>query len=59
LRGNELGAFFRGFQRSAFRLGVLPAYDMEGEREEFQRFLVGENPPPGLRYGWLDLFREM
>jgi hypothetical protein len=55
LRSDELGAMFRDFQRSAFRLETLPAYNMAGEQDEYQRFLAGEKPPVDLHYGWLDL----
>lgn len=55
LRSDELGALFRNFQRSAFRLETLPAYNMAGEQEEYQKFLAGEKPPADLHYGWLDI----
>lgn len=55
LRSEELGALFRTFQRSAFRLETLPAYNVASEQDEFDRFLAGEKAPDDLHYGWLDI----
>jgi hypothetical protein len=36
---------FATFERSAFRLQLLPVYDVSEEQEEFKRFLAGDSPP--------------
>jgi hypothetical protein len=45
LTGEEFGALFERFERTAFRLETLAVYDVEEEREEFAAFLAGEPMP--------------
>lgn len=46
LDGDQFGRLFESFERSAFRLETLPVYDVEEEREEFEKFLAGEPMGP-------------
>lgn len=46
LRGNEFGRLFESFKRDAFRFETLDVYDVEDEKEEFEKFLAGEPMPP-------------
>ncbi|MBT2488118.1 hypothetical protein J7E96_06165 [Streptomyces sp. ISL-96] len=46
LSGEEFGALFDTFERTAFRLETLDEYDVEEEREEIARFLAGEGMGP-------------
>ncbi|MEU9146212.1 DUF6879 family protein [Streptomyces sp. NPDC048349] len=46
LSGEEFGRLFETFQQTAFRLETLSVYDVEEEREEFERFLAGEDMGP-------------
>lgn len=39
LDGEQWRSFFDAFQRTAFRLETYPAYDVDSEREEYERFL--------------------
>jgi hypothetical protein len=54
--GPEWGALFTGFTRSAFRLETFQHYTAPDEREEFARFLAGEEPQPELTW-WTELAR--
>lgn len=46
LSGDEFGRLFETFKRTAFRLETLSVYDVEEEREEFERFLAGGDMGP-------------
>jgi len=46
LRGEEFGRLFESFERDAFRFETLATYDVEEEKEEFEKFLAGEPMPP-------------
>ncbi|MER0241310.1 DUF6879 family protein [Streptomyces sp. HSW2009] len=46
LAGEEFGRLFEDFERTAFRLETLDAYDVEEEREEIARFLAGADMGP-------------
>jgi uncharacterized protein DUF6879 len=46
LSGEEFGRLFETFKRTAFRLETLSVYDVEEEREEFERFLAGGDMGP-------------
>lgn len=46
LASEEFGRLFETFERTAFRLETLEAYDIEEEREEIARFLAGEDMGP-------------
>ncbi|GGX71940.1 DUF6879 family protein [Streptomyces hiroshimensis] len=46
LAGEEFGRLFETFERTAFRLETRDEYDIEEEREEFARFLAGEDMGP-------------
>ncbi|MEV0275584.1 DUF6879 family protein [Streptomyces sp. NPDC050610] len=46
LSGEEFGRLFETFERTAFRLETLPVYSVAEEREEFERFLAGEDMGP-------------
>lgn len=46
LKGEDFGRLFETFERTAFRLETLAAYDVESEREEFADFLAGKPLPP-------------
>ncbi|MEV3931171.1 DUF6879 family protein [Streptomyces sp. NPDC049944] len=43
LSGERFGQLFETLERTAFRLEKLSVYDMEEEREEFERFLALAN----------------
>jgi hypothetical protein len=45
LVGEEFNRLFREFASSAFRVETLDRYDVDGEREEFARFLAGGKMP--------------
>ncbi|MFT2016092.1 DUF6879 family protein [Streptomyces sp. 796.1] len=46
LAGEEFGRLFEDFERTAFRLETLDAYDVEEEQEEIARFLAGADMGP-------------
>jgi hypothetical protein len=46
LTGDDFGRLFETFQRSAFRLETLDAYDVAEEQEEIARFLAGADMGP-------------
>lgn len=46
LSGEEFGRLFETFEQTAFRLETLSVYDVEEEREEFERFLAGGDMGP-------------
>lgn len=45
LAGEEWSAYFRNFEKSAFRLEVHQVYTMPNEKEEFDNFLTGGPKP--------------
>ena len=45
LSAEEFGKLFTTYERSAWRLEMLPAYDVPEEAEDFARFLAGETWP--------------
>lgn len=55
---SELGAAFKKFQRTAFRLELLPAYNVPSESEAFADFLSGKEKPSGFNDGWNTILRE-
>ncbi|MFJ2215905.1 DUF6879 family protein [Streptomyces sp. NPDC101062] len=46
LSGEAFAQLFETFERSAFRLETLSTYDVEEEREEYERFLAGGEMGP-------------
>jgi hypothetical protein len=50
----EFRLLFRSFQKSAFRLQLLPAYRVMAEQEEFARYLDGEPLPERPGVPWLE-----
>ncbi|MFD7718513.1 DUF6879 family protein [Streptomyces sp. NPDC059814] len=46
LSGEQFGLLFETFGQTAFRLETLAIYDIEEEREEFERFLAGGDMGP-------------
>ncbi|SPE57786.1 hypothetical protein SNS2_3440 [Streptomyces netropsis] len=46
LSGEEFGRLFETFEQAAFRLETLSVYDVEEEREEFERFLANGDMGP-------------
>lgn len=58
LEGEAWSRYFRDFASSAFRLELRQVYTMPGEADELQRFRVGEQPPAGYHYKWLDTVAE-
>ncbi|MFE7131193.1 DUF6879 family protein [Streptomyces sp. NPDC057638] len=46
ITGEAFGRLFEAFERTAFRLETLAVYDVEEEREEFERFLSGGDMGP-------------
>ncbi|MBT2458886.1 DUF6879 family protein, partial [Streptomyces sp. ISL-86] len=49
LSGEEFGRLFETCERTAFRLETLAVYDVEEEREDFERFLAGGDMAGGLQ----------
>lgn len=58
LDGEEWQAYFRDFERSAFRLEVHQTYTMPAEAETVRSFLAGEAVPEGFNAPWHDLIRD-
>ncbi|CAL9465459.1 DUF6879 family protein [Streptomyces sp. enrichment culture] len=52
LDGDEWKAYFRDFQRSAFRLETHQTYTMPGENTTFSAFKAGEPMPEGFNARW-------
>ncbi|MFE0024814.1 DUF6879 family protein [Amycolatopsis sp. NPDC059021] len=52
LSSEELGALFRDFERSAFRMETHQTYTMPSEQAGLQRFLAGEPKPDEHNAGW-------
>lgn len=57
LDGEEWQAYFRNFERSAFRLEVHQVYTMPDEADDLRRFLAGEAKPDGFNSDWHDTIR--
>lgn len=55
----ELGRLLDGFEHTAYRLELLPAYDEASEAEALASFLAGQEPDiyPGRR-SWLERVRD-
>jgi hypothetical protein len=55
MRREELGRLLDGFEHTAYRLELLPAYDEASEAPALASFLAGREPDiyPGRR-GWLE-----
>lgn len=54
----RFNGLFTSFERSAFRLQLLPEYTVESERPEYARFLAGEALPQRNQVPWLDTMRH-
>ena len=57
----EFSALLRSFERDAFHFEAQPAYALDYEREEFERFLKGRPRAPdeiGWWKPWLDRMRQ-
>ena len=54
----ELGRLLNGFEHTAYRLELLPAYDEDSEKAALASFTAGREPEiyPG-RLGWLERLR--
>lgn len=50
--GDDLGALFRDFTRSAFRLETLPAYAIPRDQATYEKFLTGEPKPDDYNAAW-------
>jgi hypothetical protein len=57
LEGDTWAAYFRDFQRSAWRLELLPQYLVPQEREAFAAYRAGAPRPPRLGDDWCDTLR--
>ncbi|MFJ2607518.1 MULTISPECIES: DUF6879 family protein [unclassified Streptomyces] len=55
--GDEWGAYFRDFKRSAFRLEVQQTYTMPAEADRVRRFLAGEPMPDRSKWPWHETIR--
>lgn len=55
----ELGLLLTGFEHTAYRLELLPAYDDAGEAAAFESFISGQEPAlyPG-KEGWLEKVKK-
>jgi len=55
IRREELGRLLNGFEHTAYRLELLPAYDEASEAAALESFIAGREPEiyPGRR-GWLE-----
>ena len=58
LSGEDMGALFRDFERSAFRMETHPVYTMPNEQENLRRFRAGEPKPEGHNAGWKATIRQ-
>jgi hypothetical protein len=58
LSPDRFNAWFSTFEHSAFRLQLLPHYDVPSEREEFVRFCAGAPVPDRSAVPWLDTIRR-
>lgn len=58
LEGEQWAAYFRSFERSAFRLEVQPVYTMPWERETVDMFLAGQPMPDDFNVEWHDVIRS-
>lgn len=59
IRREELGRLLDGFEHTAYRLELLPAYDEDSEKAALASFIAGREPDiyPGRR-GWLERLRS-
>ena len=55
---DEFQAMFRDFQRSAFRLETLQAYNVPSEQPKLARFLAGEKTPVEPESSWRQLISD-
>ncbi|MQB05724.1 hypothetical protein DXT91_16535 [Agrobacterium tumefaciens] len=55
---SELGVAFESFERSAFRLEMLPAYDVFGEKEAFLAYLAGEENKIEFNEAWHSILKD-
>jgi hypothetical protein len=55
LSAKDFGKLFTGYERSAWRLETLPAYDVPEEADDFARFLAGESWPEDHTDEWLQM----
>ncbi|SDY03715.1 hypothetical protein SAMN05421504_104296 [Amycolatopsis xylanica] len=58
LSGEEMGALFQNFERSAFRLETHQTYTMPNEQAGLARFLAGEPKPEGHNANWTAYVRQ-
>jgi len=54
----DLDAALRSFEREAFRLEVLPAYNVPEERDNLARYLAGDPLRPDPRRPWIDFIES-
>ncbi|MGH3516837.1 MAG: DUF6879 family protein [Haloechinothrix sp.] len=57
LSSENMGALFRDFKHSAFRMEAHQTYTMAAEQENLARFLAGESKPEGHNAPWRDTVR--
>ncbi|WP_454700889.1 DUF6879 family protein [Agrobacterium burrii] len=55
---SELGKAFRSFKKNAFRLEMLPAYDVPSEKEAFSAYLAREEKPLEFNESWYSILKE-
>jgi hypothetical protein len=58
LSGDDMGALFRDFKRSAFRMETQQVYTMPNEQDNLRRFLAGEPQPESHNASWKDTVRQ-
>jgi hypothetical protein len=58
LTSEDLDHLFASFERSAFRLQLLPEYVVDAEREDYKKFLAGEPLPDRASVPWLEVMRH-
>jgi len=52
LAPDQFGALFTNFRTEAFRLEMLPVYDVSEEAESYAAFKAGQPPPPHFNDEW-------
>ena len=52
LTPDQFGALFTAFRTEAFRLEMLPVYDVPEEAESYAAFKAGQPPPPHFNDEW-------
>ncbi|WP_067891026.1 DUF6879 family protein [Actinomadura chibensis] len=55
---DQFGRLFTEFRESASRIETLPVYQVDDERENFERYLAGEPLPQGRNEEWARNIRE-